>query len=199
MHVMRSLSLDTSPDAFSLEASFRSPFPSLHILMPCHTSFLNLCQVPVSFLPCYNATSGILHPQSLHVSQCPSNSASLPLPSRANPPGACRGHSDLQCSRSVPLSPGPARKTESTPASDVERDSIQPWTGGRRLGPPGCSFHCWTTAAESEEAAAAPPTASLPQSWGPDPGTWTPAATNISRDWATRAAGVLLRLFFKIN
>lgn len=125
MHVMRSLSLDTSPDAFSLEASFWLPFPSLHILMPCHTSFLNLCQVPVSFLPCYNATSGILHPQSLHVSQCPSNSASLPLPSRANPPGACRGHSDLQRSRSVPLSPGPARKTESTPASDVERDSIQ--------------------------------------------------------------------------
>lgn len=54
MHVMWSLSLGTSPDAFSLEASFWSRVtssPSLHILMPCHTSFLIFYQVPIFFLP----------------------------------------------------------------------------------------------------------------------------------------------------
>lgn len=144
MHARRSLSLDTSPDAFSLEASFWSRFApplSLHILMPCHTSFLIFYQVPVFFLPCYNATGGILHSQSLHVGQCPSDSASLPLPPEQTHPAHAGATPDLQCSHSVPLSPGPARKTDSTPESEVERDSvhsIQPWTGGRRLGPPGC-------------------------------------------------------------
>lgn len=141
MRAMRSLSLDTSPDAFSLEASFWSPFappPSLHILMPCHTSFLVFYQVPVFFLPFYNATSGILHPQSLHVSQCPSDSASC-LCLQSKPTRRMQGPTpDLQGSHSVPLSPGPARKAESTPEPEGERDSVPPWTGGRRLGPPGC-------------------------------------------------------------
>lgn len=66
MRAMRSLSLDTSPDAFSLEASFWSRFappPSLHILMLCHTSFLVFYQVPVFFLPCYMPPVGPPSPE----------------------------------------------------------------------------------------------------------------------------------------
>lgn len=132
MHAMQSLSLDTSSDAFSSEASSCPPFPF-------HSSprFAHLNAMPylpswiftefLSFLlPCCNAPSGILHPQDLNVSQCPSNSsqpASL-CPSEQTHQLHAGGTPDLPSSNSVPLSQGPAWKTESAPELDVERDSI---------------------------------------------------------------------------
>lgn len=81
LHAMQSLSLD----AFSLQASFCSPFlfhsspQCVHLdTMPylpswIYTEFLSF------LLTCWNATSGVLHPKYQTVSQCLNNGAQ-PVP-----------------------------------------------------------------------------------------------------------------------
>lgn len=100
-----------------------------------------------------------------------------------------RKHSGNQVSKGIPSKPPDGREEAgATTAPVFPMLDQRGWIRGQEA------------AAASANTTAAASAASHPPSWGPDPGTWTPAATGISQDLAaTRAARGrrLLHLSFK--
>lgn len=133
------------------------------------------------------ATSGILHPQSLHMSQCPSDSAScLCLQSKPTrrmqgarlPPVQSQCPSQSRTSSDNRKHSGTGRGKGFCPTVDWRKEAGATWMLVSLLDPRG-----WIRG-----SCCSLPTAS-PKKLGSGPGTWTPTATHIPQDWATRAAG----------
>lgn len=167
-----------------------SLFPSLHILLPCHTSFLNVYQVPVFF-------SALLHPQRLHVSQCPSNGAKLLCPPEQTHwahAGGTLTSSAVTVSLSVQDQHGKQKALGSGSGKGFHLNP-GPATGG--WGHLGVSFIVGPPRLNQRKLPL--PTAPLPQSRGQTQGRGLPQPQTSPGTGPPGLQAVLLHLFLKIN